>query len=203
MAYSSRHAIVCLIVLVGAPVIISGCSHSNKDDKPVELLFKVNPSLLSEKITYEKYGFSFSPPKSCLPLTKEMSEKVLKTIEKEYAVSDTSFVKPIQFFLDAGQQIICVVSSLPKLNEGQDQIARYESAVMGKIGNDKTKHGIFSHGGFVINQMRIVTNEIVIFKLFVAQKSYDSFQIDYIVPLKFYKMNEEAIESSIGSLTKK
>lgn len=194
--------IIYLIPLVYMCGGVSGCGHAKKDDKPVKLLFKINPSLLGEKFTYEKLGFSFSPPKSCIPLSKEMSENVLKVIEGEYTISDSSFVKPIQFFFDSGQRVICLVSSLPKLEDSQDVIAGYEQAVMKKMENYKTKLGVFSHGGFVIHQMRIVTKEMVLFKLFVAQPSQSSFQIDYIIPLSFYGKNGEAIESSIGSLTK-
>ncbi|MDP2982557.1 MAG: hypothetical protein Q8O92_04415 [Candidatus Latescibacter sp.] len=202
MTYSARQAGVYLIALVSIYGLIMGCG-SKKDEKPAELQFKVNPSLLSEKVTYNEFGFSFSPPKQCLPLSKELTENVLKIIGRELAMSDTSFVKPIQFFVDAEQRIICVVSSLPKLEDRKDQIAGYELAIMKKMGNDKTMQGIFSHGGFVINQMRVITKEMVIFKLFVAQNSHTSFQIDYIITLKFYEKNGEAIESSIGSLTKK
>jgi len=162
----------------------------------------VNQTLLGEKFIENDLGFSFSPPKSCLPISEEKIQKINDRLKKETAVANSFEVEPHTVFLNENDKFVCVISILPTLSDADSAIAGYQQAIESLYVNSQVSQAVFNHNGFRIYQSLITNQNIVQFRLVVIQTLGKSFQIDYVIQKSIYQDNLEAIESSIGSLTK-
>jgi hypothetical protein len=180
-------------------ILVVACQ-KKQENKNSELTFRINQNLLGQQYRNDLLGFSFSPPKSCLPL----EQTVLQQAEQKLLANTTtdSFqVELLNAFLDKQEQFTCLVTRVPNLNTENDQV-RYLQSINRKMKEFDVRPSVFYYKGFRIRQVLILTPETVIFKLIIPQTDGRSFQIDYVIPQNHYQNNLEAIESSIGSLTK-
>lgn len=182
-------------------LLTQACSN-NENENPRDLTFKVNQTLLGEKFIDNDLGFSFSPPKSCLPISEEKIQKINDRLKKETAIANSIGVEPHTVFLNENDQFVCVISILPTLSDADSANAAYQQAIESHYKNSQVSQADFNHNGLKIYQSLITNQNIVQFKLVVIQSQGKSFQIDYVIQKLIYQDNLEAIESSIGSLTK-
>ena len=185
-------------------MIIQGCERKNRNarNNPQELTFNVDHSLLEDKFSDKYLGFIFYPPKSCLQLPEEMVQKVKGQLKDEYTVPNSFVIEPYKFFLNEKDQSACLISILPTLSPVDSSIDEYQQAICNFSSNSQVTQDMFLHNGFRIYQSLIIRKDMILFKLVILQPLEKSFQIDYVIPKSIYRDNLEAIESSIGSVSK-
>lgn len=169
-------------------------------EKVKELSFRVNKNLVGEPYRNELLGFSFCPPKSCESISKDILKQAGSAM-LDSSQSDSCHYELLCAALNVQEQFICLVTGIDNLCTEND-MKNYLDAIKLKMSQYDIRPSVFYYNGFKIQQILIMMPEKIIFKLIVPQSEKKSFQIDYIIPEVYYKKNLEAIESSIGSLTK-
>ena len=181
-------------------LLIGSCGEEEGD--PVDLSFRVDSTLLEKGIHDPELGFSFSPPQGCMQLPDEMKKEVEKVITGTLPAPDSLFVVPRHFFYNDEERSLCLVSALPELSIDGSAIAAYQGVIKSKMVDHDVNQSRFLHSGFLIYQSRVITDEMVLFKLVIPRTDHRSFQVDYVNPKSVYQKNLRAIESSIGSIKK-
>jgi hypothetical protein len=184
---------LCVLLFLGA------CEKQRTDQVP-ELSFRVNQNILGESFRNEQFGFAFCPPQNCQSLSKESLTEAGKKL-LDFTQADSFHFELVYAALNPQEQFVCMVTGIENLRTEMD-MKKYLDAIKLKMGQYDIRPSIFNYQGFKVQQVLIMMPDKIIFKLIIPQPEKKSFQIDYIVPQVYYKNNLEAIESSIGSLTK-
>jgi hypothetical protein len=207
MNYLLRMIMKCyyVVVVLLIPLILV----CNKDKDSVQhglerLSFTVNKSLLGKPYEDNELDFSFSPPLGWEMMSQETIQQARdKLAQTTIAVPDVT-VELQQFFLDKNTGASCVLSKITGVatdSIGMERLDAYAQAALSRFAETDTRQGLFVHKHFWVHQTLIMSETMVTFKLIFPQSSYNSFQLDYVIPRKFYKEKLEAIESSIGSVS--
>ncbi|MBN2000029.1 hypothetical protein JW935_20930 [candidate division KSB1 bacterium] len=178
-------------------ILMSGCGTKRNND----MTFKVNPSLLEPVYKNEELGFSFCAPKGCKDIASDVFDAAKQQLQNQVSASDSFYLSVEKINYNPDEQFLCVVSSLPQF-QGKSGVSDYLMVIAEKFENSNLRQNVFTYHGFTIHQTLVMTDDKTIFKLFIPQADFKSFQIDFIVDKNNYQKNLEAIESSIGSLEK-
>ncbi len=187
---------ILLFLLIS--VLFISCS--NKDTKASDtIFFEVDSLLLDEKYYDEISHISFNPPKKWKPISSEMLEMLQK---KAKIVADTGLyeVIPIKVFENPSINSFCFFSCINELNPNTTGEEIYISEIKERYSDHTIKEGSYVYHDLDIEQLIIFDKETVIIKLLIDSGNDNLFQLDYIIPKKYYEENIRVIESSIGSL---
>lgn len=175
----------------------------NRQENRDEMTFRVDRAKLGEKYVNQELGFSFFPPKGCVPVPDRMLHVIRDSLATQFSPSEWFIIEPKVIFFDSENQFTCVVSSLPNITYSDSVIIKYQKAIKNQFSQFQVNQTNYYYHDFRMFQSLIVTSDRVQFKLFIPQPSNKSFQIDYVIPRTYYVEKIEAIESSIGSIEKR
>ncbi len=190
-----------VLILFLQLIIFAGCSAENKKQPEAvnpqergEMQFTLHQEFMGELINDENLGIAFNVPSGWLPIpdsTKNyMNESSGSSVQLSYVYTDANqidaiMVSALQTY--KGQNADSVTNELVKLNAE-------------RFGIGKESIGIFHHNGIKFRQLRITTEQNVIYKLFVLPKSKKIIQFDLIVTLKNLEEKTKILETVIGSI---
>jgi hypothetical protein len=188
-------------VLLYASVLIGfGCTKNSEDAALTEMLFQVNPDLISHKVEFNTLGFSLHPPAGWQPVPDSTFEKFRSRIGP--ADPDAVLqIKPVALFINHETQNVFSVSQIDVSGEiNLSQIAdMVEKQVAFDQGGRKVKRHRFLKEDLIIEQLFMQDLLYVVVKLlFETPKGF--VQLDYTCRKSEYEKESKAIESSIGTI---
>lgn len=182
-------------------IIFAGCSAENKKQTEAqnpqergEIQFTLHQEFMGELVNDRDLGISFNVPNGWFSIpdsTKNyMNESSGGAVQLSYVYTDENQIDAI------------MVSALP-INEDINSDSLTSELVnlnAEKFGIPDDAIGIFYHNGIKFSQLRITTEQNVIYKLFVLPKSKRIIQIDLIVTLEGVELKTKILETVIGSI---
>lgn len=192
--------IIYFILLI---LVLNNCSNKNDFSQIEEIKFNVDKDLLEQTFTDTISGISFCPPIHWKPV----SQKIMSRIANAHLQNDDEKNAPVQLiplqvFAEKKENANCFLSKLVSGNlSGSDEIINsFKKSVQNKFADQTMKEGAFLIKDIVAYQFIIKQENAIVLKLLLSSKSFSPLVIDYIIPIKFYKKNLKAVESSIGSI---
>lgn len=190
-----------VLILFLQLIIFAGCSAENKkqaeNETPQisgEMQFTLHQEFMGELVIDEDLGIKFNVPNGWVPIpdsTKNyMNESSGGAVHLSYVYTDANQVDAIMVSAlqtREGENTDSLTTELVKLNA-----ARFEIPEEGI--------GVFFHNGIKFQQIRITTEQNVIYKLFVLPKSKKIIQFDLIVTLQNIEEKTKILETVIGSI---
>ena len=191
------HLLLCASLLFG-----SGCSKNTEDHIVTEMLFEVNPELISHNVEFNTLGFSLHPPAGWQPVADSTFEKFRTQIGQ--ADPDAILqINPVAFFINTETRDVFSVSQISApagLN-----LKRIADLIEKQVGYDQGGRKVDRHrflkDDFIIEQLFIQDLPVVVVKL-LFETPQGFVQLDYTCRKPEYKRVSKAIESSIGTLTR-
>ena len=174
------------------------CSKNSDVKQNNSLSFDVDTELLGNELVLEELGLTVSPPKNCKPLQPQVYKEFLSRLSEKMNPVDSLLIEPKALFFDQQNNILFSVSKI-NFTDSISTVGDYEKELMKKFSTLDAKKVIFEYKNFTIHQLRVISNDSILFKLIVLQKE-NFIQLDYIIPKQGYHNYLKAIESSIGSL---
>ncbi|KAA3595962.1 MAG: hypothetical protein DWQ06_16420 [Calditrichaeota bacterium] len=190
-----------VLILFLQLIIFAGCSAENKKQsettKPQErgeMQFTLHQEFMGELVNDVNLGIAFNVPNGWLPIpdsTKNyMNESSGGAVQLSYVYTDANQIDAIMVSAlqtKEGENTDSLTTELVKLNAE-------------RFGISEESIGIFYHNGIKFRQLRITTEQNVIYKLFVLPKSKKIIQFDLIVTLKNVEEKTKILETVIGSI---
>lgn len=177
-----------------------GCTHENKrSDDFQNIVFDVNTNLLSTKRSIINNKLELRMPIDYSKIDDDKFHIVKKTIESDSAAF---FNMALLNVFNSPNGSYSVISKIVSDKNVFEEVDSTYYALLTEI--SKAKNIIKSKvkvNGIDVIQYIISTNDKVMIKLILnVENSF--YQIDYIIPLKYYEKELRSIESSIGSIFK-
>lgn len=184
-------------LLLALLCVISCSGQSDAEDAFLPAEFEVRQDLLSDRLLIDSTFFMQAP------LTWADIDTGSFNVVREAISNDTAaffVLDPIRILSSPGGAS-CIISKVA------DNLSVFEALnedFKGRLkltsqSEDVTK-GSFSVGGVKVVQYRVITPDIIAFKLFcLIDTTY--YQIDYLLPAGIYQDEIRKVESSIGSIT--
>jgi hypothetical protein len=185
---------LCLFLALLQIVSCSGEADGEDSFLPAE--FEVRQALLSAPVVIDS-AFVIQAPSGWADL-----DTAAFNIVREAVAGDTAafFTLELLRVMSSPDGASCVISKFmhdPRvfdlLNESFEQRLKFTSQ------SDDVVRGTFSVNGVKVVQYRIITPEVIAFKLFcLIEDTY--YEIDYLLPKNAYREEIRKVESSIGSI---
>jgi hypothetical protein len=190
-------------ILLTASVLIGfGCTKNSQDNALTEMLFQVNPDLISHKVEFNSLGFSLHPPADWQPVPDSTFEKFKSRIGQSNLNAPIQ-IRPVAFFLNPETQNLFSVSQINASGDMHfNQIADLiEKRITFDQGGRKMNRHRFLKEDFIIEQFFIQDLLYVVVKL-LFETPQGFVQLDYTCRKTEYEKESKAIESSIGTITR-
>lgn len=177
------------------------CNKEKNDEAPKDfpkLEFKLDKSLLDEKITDTSINLSFSPPKNWKPLSTTINQnnKIYTLFEPFTHITSTY----TNIFFNEKDSSVLTYFSIKNIKDITPEKV-YDSLFNITNNSDKIKKSKFYKDNLLITQYLIQVEPIIIFKLIFNIKENTIAEFNYII--KKEKYSEEiakSIEASIASI---
>ena len=191
------YMLLCASLLFGF-----GCTKNTEEHAVTEMLFEVNPELISHKVEFNTLGFSLHPPAGWQPVADSTFEKFRARtgqINRDAILQ----INPVAFFINTETRDVFSVS---QINAPEDMNLKgiadlVEKQVAFDQGGRKVKRHRFLKDDFVIEQLFMQDLLVVAVKL-MFETPQGFIQLDYTCRKPEYERVSKAIESSIGTLTR-
>jgi hypothetical protein len=177
-----------------------GCeSPKNAPPNYPSLEFNVDPTLLEPKTQDMKLRMNFSPPIGWKPVSSTL---FVNETHKTYQELEMLISEPKLFFQHKPSNSLCIVSKFLTSPFGttQDFVSTVTGSLRKQFPEASIQQTTFFKDSLLVNQIRILTSEHVVFKLVLLPSDLDPFEVLYILPKNIYMTQSRPIESSIGSI---
>ncbi len=181
--------------------IILGLLSCNSKSQEETVQFNVDKNLLAAEYDIDSLYFAFAPPKGWLADTiAHLNKETQRFSTKEL---DTYYLNIMEIFHDSSSNSFCSVSLIQSSDSFDKDhfLENFSTLVSKQFSAEDIKKGLFWVGELQITQYLVMTNAIVIFKLFFQTTNNNMLQIDYAIDRKIYANYIKKIESSIGSIS--
>jgi len=189
-------SLMLAVVLLPLLVVVSCSDGSDPDADFPPMEFDISQDLLSANLQVDE-TFSMQIPVGWF----ELDDKAFNAAQEVISGDTLAFFKlePLKIFRSMSGAA-CVISSVvdnPPLFDLLD--AGYKESLKLTFASEDVARGSFSVNGIKTVQYRIISEEIIAFKLFCR---FDDryYQIDYVIPAGIYGTEVHNVESSIGSI---
>jgi hypothetical protein len=195
----SAHLLRAGALLLALLFVVSCSGQSDAEDDFLPAGFDVQQDLLSEQMLIDSTFFIRAP------LTwADIDTAAFSTVRKAIRQDTAAFfdLEPIRI-LSSPDGASCIISRVVcdpfgfySLNEDFKQSLELSSQ------SENVVRGSFSVNDIKVVQYRVVTPDVIAFKLFcLVDTRY--YQIDYLLPADIYQNEIRKVESSVGSITSK
>jgi hypothetical protein len=196
-----------LIFLVIIIFVLQSCTTKDKEEKIEPLSFKVDSSLVSEKVTDDELGISFLAPKDWNKISDSLIKSTLKiAVQNPDPAVKTEETPVLKYgYIKNDDNSILLISKIPKNDREMlnKKIGMYADYYSKKDTSTLIKTTKFISNGFIVHQIMIVDSKNVLFKMiFTNEELPFPAQFDFIIPQSVYEKYIKTIESVSGSIYK-
>ncbi|MGB2805528.1 MAG: hypothetical protein WBD64_11615 [Candidatus Zixiibacteriota bacterium] len=194
---AARNMLRCFGIQVLLLTVISCSSKHDAGSNFPPIEFDVNPDLLSSPLLIDT-SFSIRMPFDWPEVNGESFKAAKQVIN-----GDTSSVLSLELLeiFKSVQGASCVISKVINETPLFDLLdTDFEESLKSNFRTDEVSKGAFSLNGNNTIQYRVISRDIVAFKLF-CEISGNLYQIDYFIPKGIYEVEVRKVESSLGSIT--
>lgn len=187
-------------------LLLSACGEADPPSKAdTHVMFAVDSTQISAGDRYADFNVIFHAPKNWY----RQSDDVVEQIRKQLPVTSDSAafkVNPKAIYIQPEAQCIATLSSFSlagELRTADDfltAIKPYDHFVDTLYADMKPSRTDYEVNGFTIRQYRIISDQMVNFKLLCYHPAAKLVQIDYMIPRHAPATETMKLESSIGSL---
>lgn len=201
MLITSRpHGIRCFFhsILISLVFFFLNCAQQHDNETEfLPLKFNVDTNLIASPVAIAN-SFFFYPPKDWEPIATDQLIAAQKAMSSD---SNSSLSINLLQIFKSEKNASCVISEI----KSDTTLSRFLSDNFHKMLSQNFNSNNVEKGTYILNgkkivQYRILTKDIIAFKLF-AEFEKSIFQIDYFIPSQIYPSEINKIESSIGSIS--
>lgn len=201
MLITSRpHGIRCFFysILISLVFFFSNCAQQHDNETEfLPLKFNVDTNLIASPVAIAN-SFFFYPPKDWEPIATDQLIAAQKAMSSD---SNSSLSINLLQIFKSEKNASCLISEI----KSDTTLSRFLSDNFHKMLSQNFNSNNVEKGTYILNgkkivQYRILTKDIIAFKLF-AEFEKSIFQIDYFIPSQIYPSEINKIESSIGSIS--
>ena len=198
-APGSVHIIRAGALLLAFLCVLSCSGQSDAEDDFLPAEFDVRQDLLSDRLLIDS-TFFMQAPLAWADLDTGSFNVVREAISNDTAAFFV--LDPIRILSSPGGAS-CIISKIASNLSVFDSLDEdFKGSLKLTSQSDDVIKGSFSVGGVRVVQYRVVTPDVIAFKLFcLVDTGY--YQIDYLLPAGLYEGEIRKVESSIGSITSK
>lgn len=178
-----------------------GCDKPNaKVDSYETLAFNVDESKLEPVLIDTELKIRLASPKGWKKVDESIVSEVVKAVDTS-PIEGLEIV-PRSIFLQEESKAVCIVSKVDWTGIVPDEtlLQNLTVAYQKQYPKATVKQTTFIKDAFRIHQLMVITTEFILIKLICDSPETLVFEVDYRVPIKVYKSELSAIESSIGSI---
>ncbi len=180
--------------------LVLACSRPSSDTAPAEMMFEVNPDLISGPVALNTLSLSFHPPLNWEPVPDSLFQRIRSGAAARTG-RDGLVIDPAAVFMHGQNQSTLIISRVQTpepmpLKDIADVLQNRSDYDQGGV---RLKRDRFMKDGIKMEQLFMEDKLRVVIKLLFINPMGQAIQADFTTLKSEYQNESKAIESSIGT----